>query len=119
VIKFSHDYNSTDKRLGLVGQYLVYTRTHAATLDTSRAGLVNVQFGIGSASSIGSTIRTPVGDVEFHVVKADTPCLLCLADMDTLKVYYNNLTNTLITHTKLFQWSDDLATRSCFATKAL
>ena len=62
---------------------------------------MNVQFGIGSAPSIGSiTIRTPVGDIEFHVVKADPPFLLCLADMDTLKVYYNNLTNKLITPTK-------------------
>ena len=30
------------------------------------------------------------------MVKADTPFLLCLADMDRLQVYYNNVTDTLI-----------------------
>lgn len=56
-----------------------------------------IQFGIGAISSIGSvTISTPVGIVEFHVVKADTPFLLCLADMDRLNIYYNNLQNKLI-----------------------
>ena len=85
------------------GQYLAYRKTHDVAIDTTRAGLVNVQFGIGSASSIGSvTINTPVGMVEFHIVEADTPFLLCLADMDSLKVYYNNLTNTLVTPTELF-----------------
>ena len=83
------------------GQFLAYSKTHTTTLDTARAGLVNVQFGIGSACSIGSvTVKTPVGTVEFHVVQADTPFLLCLSDMDSLRVYYNNLTNTLITPTE-------------------
>ena len=30
------------------------------------------------------------------MVKADTPFLLCLADMDRLQVYYNNVMDTLI-----------------------
>jgi hypothetical protein len=60
--------------------------------------MVNVQFGIGSTSSIGSAkIVTPIGTIEFHIVKVDTPFLLCLADMDHLQVYFNNLKNLLIT----------------------
>jgi hypothetical protein len=35
--------------------------------------------------------------MEFHIVRADTSFLLCLADMDTLGVYYNNLTDCLVT----------------------
>ncbi len=69
-------------------------------IDESTAGAVNVQFGIGSTSSVGSiTVYSPVGTVAFHVVKADTPFLLSLADMDSLKVYYNNLKNVLVTPT--------------------
>ena len=83
------------------GQYLAYRKTHNTVIDTLKAGAINVQFGIGSTSSIGSvTVNTPVGNVEFHIVKADTPFLLCLADMDVLKVYYNNLKNVLVTPTK-------------------
>ena len=59
--------------------------------------MVNVQFGIGSTSSIGSArVSTPIGTVEFHIVKVNTPFLLCLADMDNLQVYFNNLKNLLI-----------------------
>jgi len=48
-------------------------------------GIVSVQFGIGSISSIGSIkVDTLIGTVEFHIVKVDTPFLLCLADMDNL-----------------------------------
>ena len=80
------------------GQYLAYLRTNpGAKIDTTTAGAMNVQFGIGSASSIGSiTVCTPIGQAEFHVVKADTPFLLCLADMDALGVYLNNLKNVLV-----------------------
>jgi len=82
-------------------QYLAYRKTYNTVIDTLKAGAINVQFGISSTSSIGSvTVNTPVGNVEFYIIKADTSFLLCLADMDILKVYYNNLKNVLITLTK-------------------
>ena len=58
------------------GQYLAYQNTidSTATLNTTTAGAINVQFGIGSTPSVGSlTVHTPVGVVEFHIVQADTP----------------------------------------------
>ena len=62
-----------------------------------QTGAINIQFGIGSTALIGSIkVKTPIGLVDFHVVKADTPFLLCLADIDKLQVYYNNVTDTLI-----------------------
>jgi hypothetical protein len=67
-------------------------------LDTSTKGQVSVQFGIGMASSIGTVeVNSLIGKVHFHVVYADTPFLLCLADMDSLQVYYNNLKDIIIT----------------------
>jgi hypothetical protein len=80
------------------GQFQALQRTEDIILDESTKGMVTVQFGIGTSSSIGSTrVNTPIGQVEFHVMPANTPFLLSLADMDKLKVYFNNLTNTLIT----------------------
>ena len=79
-------------------QYLAYEKTHSERIDTSRAGMARIYFGIGSASSIGSvTIKTPIGKIEFHVLEADTPFLLCIDDMDVLGVYYNNVDNMLVT----------------------
>jgi len=61
-----------------------------------QAGAVNVQFGISSTASIRSVaVKTLISLVNFHIVKADTPFLLCLADINRLQVYYNNITDTL------------------------
>ncbi len=80
------------------GQFQALQRTDKSVkLDETTKGMVTVQFGIGTTSSIGSaTVTTPIGQVEFHIVQADTPFLLSLADMDQLGVYLNNLTNTLV-----------------------
>jgi len=81
------------------GQYLAYKTTinDNTDIDTMQTGAVNVQFGIGSTASIGSVIvKTPIGLIDFHVVKADTPFLLCFINIDRLRVYYNNIINTLI-----------------------
>jgi len=44
-------------------------------------------------------VETPIGQVEFHIMHAKTPFLLSLADMDKLGVYFNNLTNSIVTST--------------------
>ena len=50
-----------------------------------QAGAVNVQFGIGSTALIRSvTVKTLISLVNFHVVKADTPFLLYLTDINRL-----------------------------------
>jgi hypothetical protein len=83
-------------------QYFVYKKTYNTIINTLKAGAINIQFSINSTSSIGSvTVNTRIGNVEFYIVKADTPFLLCFADMDTLKAYYNNLKNVLVTPIKL------------------
>jgi hypothetical protein len=81
------------------GQFLAFQRLdNNVRLNTTTQGMVNVQFGIRSTSSMGSAkVTTPIGTIEFHIVDVDTPFLLCLADMDHLQVYFNNLKNLLIT----------------------
>ena len=50
-----------------------------------QAGAVNVQFGIGITILIGLVaVKTLIGLVNFHIVKADTPFLLYLIDIDRL-----------------------------------
>src|SRR6266700_6246564 len=92
------DIGASKKSTAGYGQYLVYKAINDnVDIDITQTGAVNVQFGIGSTASIGSVaVKTPIGLVDFHVVKADTPFLLCLVDMDRLQVYYNNVTDTLI-----------------------
>ena len=84
------------------GQYLIYKKTYNTVINTLKAGAINIQFSISSIPSISFIIvNTPIGNIKFHIIKADIPFLLCLIDMDTLKVYYNNLKNVLVTPIKL------------------
>ena len=81
------DIGASKKSTAGYGQYLAYKTTvnDNTDIDTMQAGAVNVQFGIGSTTSIGSVaVETPIGLVNFHVVKADTPFLLYLIDIDRL-----------------------------------
>jgi hypothetical protein len=83
------DTGASKKSTAGYGQYLAYKRVHDTAINTTTAGAINVQFGIGSTPSIGSiVVDMPVGRAEFHIVEADTPFLLCLKDMDALGVYY-------------------------------
>ena len=78
-------------------QYLAFNSIQTTPIITNK-GMEQIQFGIGSTSSIGSIlVTTPIGTAEFHIVEADIPFLLCLADMDRLKVYVNNLKDALFT----------------------
>ena len=54
-------------------------------------------FGLEITLSINSiTLIIPIENVQFYIVKANTPFLLSLADIDRLYVYFNNLTNSVI-----------------------
>ena len=97
------DTGASKKSTAGYGQFRALQRSNPAMeleLDTSTKGQVTVQFGIGSTSSIGTAnVHTPIGEVQFHIVDASTPFLLCLADMDKLQVYYNNIQDVLVTRT--------------------
>ena len=45
-------------------------------------------------------INSLINKVQFYIIKADTPFLLYLVDMDRLYIKYNNLKDVIITHTK-------------------
>ena len=82
-------------------QYLVYKKTYNTIINTSKAGAINIQFSISSTLSIGSImVNILVSNIKFYIIKADTPFLLCFANINILKIYYNNLKNVLVTPTK-------------------
>ncbi|POS84537.1 hypothetical protein EPUL_004867 [Erysiphe pulchra] len=87
-------------------QYLAYKRINAnidTHINTSKGKSTNIKFGIGITTPIGTLgIYTAFGYIEFFVVKADTPFLFSLQDMDRLGVYYNNVENVLIQGTRVF-----------------
>ena len=45
-------------------------------------------------------INSLINKVQFYIIKADTPFLLYLVDMDRLYIKYNNLKDVIITYTK-------------------
>jgi hypothetical protein len=93
------DISASKKSTTGYRQYLAYKNTTIDNTDinTTQIGAVNVQFSIRSAALIGSVIiKTPIGLIDFHIIKANTPFLLCLIDIDKLRVYYNNVTDALI-----------------------
>ena len=51
------------------GQYLAYKRLSNTNIDTTQAGVANVQFGIGQTASLSLIIiNTLIGNIDFHVV---------------------------------------------------
>jgi len=69
------------------GQYLAYrtTANNNTDINTMQTRAVNVQFGIGLTVLIKSVaVKTLISLVNFHIVKTDTPFLLCFADIDRL-----------------------------------
>ena len=92
------DTGASKKSTAGYRQYFAYKATNNNTdINTIQTRAVNIQFGIGLTALIRLVkVKTPIGLVDFHIVKADTPFLLCLADMDRLQVYYNNVLDTLI-----------------------
>jgi len=78
------------------------TVNSTAILNTSNAGAIKVKFGIGLTLLVGSLkIQSPVGEIVFHVVRANTPFLISLRDLNSLGYYYNNLTNKVVTPTSI------------------
>jgi hypothetical protein len=77
-------------------QYLAFIKNIFINLNRIKIDTVNVQFEIESTLSINSlTIDTSFELMKFHVIKTNTSFLLNLADMNRLKIYFNNVENIL------------------------
>jgi hypothetical protein len=82
-------------------QYLAFIKNISIHLNRIKTDTVNVQFEIESISSAESlTIDISFELMKFQVIKTDTFFLLSLADMNRLKIYFNNVENILFMITK-------------------
>ena len=87
-------------------QFLTYSKDSQTSINTENVEVIHVQFEIDSISFIKSVnVITLIESIEFHVVKIDTPFLLCLTEMNRLKIYYNNIKNIFISNNMLMSIS--------------
>ena len=64
----------------------------------NKTATINITFRIGITLSIGSIlVEILVGQVIFYIMPSKTPFLLSLADINKLGVYYNNISDFIIT----------------------
>jgi hypothetical protein len=47
-----------------------------------------------------ANIHTLIDRIQFYIVNANISFLLCLADIDKLQIYYNNIQNILVICTR-------------------
>ncbi len=92
------DSDASTKSTAEYEQYLAFNKMNLTIdLNSFRTETVNIQFDIESASSIKSLIIDISFEImKFHVIKTDISFLLSLADMNRLKIYFNNVKNILI-----------------------
>jgi hypothetical protein len=78
-------------------QYTAYEKLFRKTpINTGQEGAVKATFGISSTTSVSSiTIPTPISQYEFHIVNANTPFLLSLAEINAKKITLDNVQNKL------------------------
>ncbi|KAM4056786.1 DUF1421 multi-domain protein [Hirsutella rhossiliensis] len=68
----------------------------SVALDSSTSGQASIKFGNGDTiNSLAQLPKNTLGRITFHVLQTPTPFLLCLADMDRLGIYFNNITDTI------------------------
>jgi hypothetical protein len=91
------DSSASTKSIVEYEQYLAFNKINfIIDLNLFRTETINVQFDIESTSSIESlTIDISFEIMKLHVIKTDISFLLSLADMNRLKVYFNNVENFL------------------------
>ncbi len=108
------DSSASTKSTAEYEQYLAFNKINSIIdLNVFKTKTMNVQFDIESTSSIKSLIIDISFEVmKFHVIKTNISFLLSLADMNRLKVYFNNVINSLIQMIKI---SDELRKKKSFS----
>ena len=84
-------------------QYIAYKKWFSEIkLNKSIAKAIKVQFSISSIFFISSFIfNILIKVIKFNIIYINVPLLLCLVDINRLKVIYNNIKNVLITPLKI------------------
>ena len=72
-------------------------REFNAQLNVVFVGNIIVHFGIRTTASIEKlTINSSINRIDFYVMQTNISFLLCLQDMNKLRVYLNNFKNQIV-----------------------
>lgn len=80
---------------GRIGQNRAYCKKTGVIEHIDKLDTVRCKFGVGATTSLGTeNVKFPVGNLwletTMHIANTDVPFRLSLADMDCLKVVFNN-----------------------------
>jgi hypothetical protein len=94
------DSSASTKSTAEYDQYLVFKKhkiDFSIDQNVIKTETINIQFDIESARSIKSLIIDISFEVvKFHMIKTNISFLLNLADINRLKIYFNNVKNILM-----------------------
>ena len=78
-------------------QTQAYIREFNAQLNVVFVENIIIHFEIRTAASIGKlTINSFIDRIDFYVMQTNTPFLLCLQNINKLKIYLNNFKNQIV-----------------------
>jgi hypothetical protein len=90
-------HDATDYSFENIEQFTILQRISKTFLILNKKRIIFFRFDIDEIFSIDTTdLKISVDVITFHIVFVHTSFLLCLADMNRLRLYFNNLTNMLI-----------------------
>ncbi len=91
------DHDAADHSFEDIEQFTILQRINKTLLILNKKRIIFVRFDIDEIFSIDIiNLKISVDVITFHIVLVHISFLLCLADMNRLRFYFNNLTNMLI-----------------------
>jgi hypothetical protein len=91
------DHDAADYSFENIEQFTTLQRISKTSLILNKKRIISFRFDIDEIFSIDTiNLKIFVDVITFHIVLVQTSFLLCLADMNCLRLYFNNLINMLI-----------------------
>ncbi len=91
------DHDAADYSFEDIEQFTILQRISKTSLILNKKRITSFRFDIDEIFSIDTVnLKIFVDVITFHIVLVHTFFLLCLVDMNRLRLYFNNLTNMLI-----------------------
>jgi hypothetical protein len=110
------DHDAADHSFEDIEQFTILQRINNTSLILNKKRIISFKFDIDEISFIDTVnLKILVDVITFHIVLVHTSFLLCLADMNRLRLYFNNLINMLIEErsiNKALSWKELYAIHS-------
>jgi hypothetical protein len=91
------DHDAADHSFESIEQFTTLQRISKTFLILNKKRIISFKFDIDEISFIDTVdLKTSVDVITFHIVLVHISFLLCLVDMNRLRLYFNNLTNMFI-----------------------